>query len=126
MILKNDFYQIKETQRTDKGVNFTVQLNAGHFIYAAHFPGNPITPGVCLMQMVKELTEEFVQTPLFLKVVKNVKFIQIINPLVHPEVSFVLTVLQEDETEYRVSAGVESGGDTFCKMSLLFIKKGIS
>ena len=123
MKLKNDFYTIRETQNTDKGANFVVHLNADHFIYAAHFPGNPITPGVCLAQIVKELTEELVQVPLFLKVVKNIKFMQIINPLLHDEVTFALSVQQESEGGYKVSANIESGSETFSKMSLQFLKQ---
>ena len=74
MKLKNNFYSVTKTQHTDKGVIFTVHLNADQFFYAAHFLGNPITPGVCIAQIVKELTEELVQKSLFLKVVKNLKF----------------------------------------------------
>ena len=115
-----DFYQIKAKQHTATGVNFTVRLNPDHFIYAAHFPGNPITPGVCITQIVKELAEDLVQAPLFLKVVKNIKFTQVINPLKHPEVNFILSNPQKDETGYRVTASVESNGDVFAKMSLQF------
>ena len=121
MKLKDDFYCIKETQHTDKGVNFTVHLNANHFIYAAHFPGNPITPGVCITQIVKELTEELVQKPLFLKVVKNIKFTQIINPLQYSDVIFSISTPREDENGYKVSASVVYGSDNFAKMSLIFI-----
>ena len=120
MILKNDFYNIIERQNTDSGVHFIVHLNADHFIYAAHFPGNPITPGVCITQMVKELTEELVQAPLFLSVVKNIKFTQVINPLQHPKVTFMLSAPQKHEAGYKVTASVENKGEIFAKMSLLF------
>ena len=123
MNLKESFYQIKEIQHTDTSVFFTVCLNPSHFIYAAHFPGNPITPGVCITQIVKELTEELVQTPLFMKIVKNLKFTQVINPLQHPEVTFILSNPQKDETGYRVTASVESNGEVFAKMSLQFTHK---
>jgi 3-hydroxyacyl-[acyl-carrier-protein] dehydratase len=120
MKIKNDFYQIKEIQHTNTGVNFTVRLNADHYIYAAHFPDNPITPGVCITQIVKELTEELVQAPLFLKIAKNIKFTQVINPLNHPEVVFILSNPHENETGYKVTASVESNGEVFAKMSLQF------
>ena len=123
MNLKDDFYQIKEIQHTDSSVNFTVHFNANHLIYAAHFPENPITPGVCITQIVKELTEELLQTPLFLKIVKNIKFLQVIHPLQHPEVSFILSIPKEDETGYRVTASVESHGEVFAKMILQFIRR---
>ena len=121
MKLKDDFYCIKKTQHTDKGVNFTVHLNANHFIYAAHFPGNPITPGACLTQIVKELAEEMLQKPLFMKVVKNMKFTQIINPLQHPDVIFSISTPREDENGYKVNASVEYGNEIFAKMILIFV-----
>ena len=122
MTLKNEFYTIIERQNTDNGVNFTVLFNAEHFIYAAHFPENPITPGVCITQIVKELTEELLQTSLFLEVAKNIKFTQVINPLQYPEVSFLLSTPQETETGYRLTASVESNGEIFAKLSLQFTR----
>ena len=123
MILKNEFYTVIERQNTDSGVNFTVHLNAEHFIYAAHFPGNPVTPGVCITQIVKELTEKLVEIPLFLKIVKNIKFTQVINPLQHSQVTFALTNLQEDESGYKVNAVVKNESEIFAKLSLQFTKK---
>ena len=123
MNLIDDFFSIKETQKLDGGVNFAVLLNAEHFIYSAHFPGNPITPGVCITQMVKELTEELIQTPLFLKVAKNIKFTQVIDPRKHPEVSFTLSVKSQKEGCYDVNASVASGNEIFAKLSLLCSNK---
>jgi len=120
MTLKDNFYKIKEIQYTHNSVIYTVRFNSDHFIYASHFPGNPITPGVCITQIVKELAEELTQTSLFLKIVKNIKFIQIINPLLYPEVNFILSNPKEDESGYKVTANVEYNGDIFAKMSLQF------
>ena len=123
MTLKNEFYNILERKNTANGVNFTVRLNADHFIYAAHFPGNPITPGVCITQIVKELTEELIQTPLLLKVAKNIKFSQVVNPLQYAEITFDIATPQEDESGYKVSAIINRNNVTFAKLNLLFIKK---
>ena len=53
MILLNDFFQIVESGVDPKSgqLIFKVRLNASHVIYKAHFPGMPITPGVCIIQM---------------------------------------------------------------------------
>ena len=38
---------------------YDVLLDGEHGIYAAHFPGNPITPGVCkFLQLEKKLLEQ--------------------------------------------------------------------
>ena len=39
-------------------VSYTIKLIPSCVIYQAHFPGEPITPGVCIVQMAKELIEE--------------------------------------------------------------------
>ena len=58
MKLLNDLYSIISRTDGEGRCDFTIELNPQHFIYKAHFPGEPITPGVCIMQIAKELLEE--------------------------------------------------------------------
>ena len=69
-----DFYTLQSCEQTEKG-SFTAQilLNKDHDIFKGHFPGNPVTPGVCMMQIVKELTEECIGMKVLLKSASNVK-----------------------------------------------------
>ena len=62
------------------GVGFTVRMNPEHIIYSAHFPGDPITPGVCIIQMGVELLGRALGRTLELSAVKNVKFLSILRP----------------------------------------------
>lgn len=52
-MLLNDFFKITDIKNADK-YTISIEMNPKHDIYKGHFPGNPITPGVCLTQMVKE------------------------------------------------------------------------
>jgi 3-hydroxyacyl-[acyl-carrier-protein] dehydratase len=117
MKLQDDFFQIIDTCTTEKSVNYQLRLNAAHPIYAAHFPGNPITPGVCIIQIVKELTESHYRQQLFLKKVSNVKFLNVISPLEYEKISVELT-LEEETGAKKVTAVVCKGEITFSKMSL--------
>ncbi|MDR0605106.1 MAG: hypothetical protein LBG80_12460 [Bacteroidales bacterium] len=36
----------------------TVKLNCNHKIFSGHFPDNPILPGVCALQIAKELLQK--------------------------------------------------------------------
>jgi glycosyltransferase involved in cell wall biosynthesis/3-hydroxymyristoyl/3-hydroxydecanoyl-(acyl carrier protein) dehydratase len=54
MKLLNDFFSIKERTGNESEWVYHLSLNAGHPIYQAHFQGNPITPGACIIQMLKE------------------------------------------------------------------------
>ena len=86
MQLKNNLYKIISKEEDSSMVNYTIELNPSCVIYQAHFPKEPITPGVCIVQIGKELIEELltekmsVSCKLEIVKVKNVKFISVISP----------------------------------------------
>lgn len=97
MLIPN-LYTIKNLEKIDD-VNFKVQieLNPNHEVFEGHFPNNPITPGVCMMQIIKEITEGFVAKNLFLSKVSNVKFMATINPFVNPILELNLNIVCEND-----------------------------
>ncbi|KQK27428.1 3-hydroxyacyl-ACP dehydratase [Chryseobacterium aquaticum] len=117
-----DFYTLENHQKTDDG-NFSanIKLNENHEIFKGHFPGNPVTPGVCMMQIVKELTEEFTGKKLFLKSASNVKFMAIINPYETPNLQLQLTVSETDE-EVKVKNTTSFGETIALKLSATYKK----
>ena len=72
-------------------------LTMNEEFFQGHFPNNPITPGVCMMQIIKEITEGFVAKNLFLSKVSNVKFMATINPFVNPILELNLNVVCEND-----------------------------
>lgn len=96
MLIPN-LYTIKNTEKIDEN-NFKVQieLNPNHQVFEGHFLNNPITPGVCMMQIIKEITEGFVLKDLFLSKVSNVKFMATINPFINPILDLSLNVVCEN------------------------------
>ncbi|MBQ0152938.1 MAG: 3-hydroxyacyl-ACP dehydratase [Chryseobacterium sp.] len=117
-----DFYTLKSSHKNEAGA-FVAQitLNPDHAIFKGHFPGNPVTPGVCMMQIIKELTEEFTSSQLFLKSATNVKFMAIINPFETPDLEIQLDIKETDE-EVKVK-NVSLFGETIAlKMSAHYNK----
>lgn len=117
-----DFYTLNSFEKTESG-SFVAQisLNKNHEIFKGHFPGNPVTPGVCMMQIVKELTEEFTGNQLFLKTASNVKFMAIINPFETPELTLILDI-NEAENEVKVKNTAFFGETIALKMSVNYQK----
>lgn len=117
-----DFYILKSSEKTENG-NFiaNISLNKDHNIFKGHFPGNPVTPGVCMMQIVKELTEEFTGKKLFLKSASNVKFMAIINPFETPDLILQLDI-NEGEEEIKVKNTTSFGETIALKMSVNYKK----
>jgi 3-hydroxyacyl-[acyl-carrier-protein] dehydratase len=116
-ILK-DFYTLQSYEKTENGSFVAnISLNKDHDIFKGHFPGNPVTPGVCMMQIVKELTEEFTDSKLFLKTASNVKFMAIINPFETPDLILQLDI-NENEDEIKVKNTTLFGETIALKMSV--------
>ena len=111
-----DFYSVKQIQTREGGFAAYVVLNVAHRIYAAHFPGNPVTPGVCLLQMNKELLEMVCGVKLRMTGAKNIKFLRAINPLQYAEVVFSVNFNIEGRTVTATST-IGCGEDIFVKIS---------
>jgi 3-hydroxyacyl-[acyl-carrier-protein] dehydratase len=114
-MLMNKLYTVQSTQKDEAGmIRATVRLNAGHPVFEGHFPGNPILPGVCTVQIVKELLEMAFKKELMLEKAGNIKYLGFVSPVSTPEVLFDL-VINENETGGMVcSASVSAGGNVVC------------
>jgi 3-hydroxyacyl-[acyl-carrier-protein] dehydratase len=122
MRLQDDFFTLIRAESCEEKATYHVQLNAEHSIYAAHFPGNPITPGVCIIQMVKELAEEHRHKKFFLQKVANAKFLNVLNPLQHGEIQLDLS-FAEEERQYKVAATIFHVDTVFSKLSLVLTER---
>ncbi|WP_136668233.1 3-hydroxyacyl-ACP dehydratase [Flavobacterium sp. H122] len=102
MLLK-DFYTVEKLENVADGkYNATVMLNRQHDIFKGHFPGNPVTPGVCMMQIIKELSQEILGSSLFMTNSSNVKFMALINPDINPKLNLELEISGDLSSEIKV------------------------
>lgn len=102
-MLLTDFYTIQKIETGENGKYCAfIHLNKEHEIFKGHFPGNPILPGVCTMQIIKELTETVVQKKLILSRAINVKFMALINPDVTPNLRLELDIETLETGEVKV------------------------
>ena len=117
----NNLYHIVSKDVVDASIRYNIHLDASHFIYQAHFPDEPITPGVCIIQIAKELLEEHLGIGLEIQKVKNVKFLNVISPLATPNVTYVFEKIMPDDAEktYKVMTQVSSGETSLAKLSFI-------
>lgn len=118
MALLQDFYQINSIENiSDSQFNAKISLNPKHDIFKGHFPGNPVTPGVCMMQIVKDLTEKQTGKKLFLTSANNVKFMAIINPEENPDLLLEFNITNSEE-EVKIKNTTYFGETIALKMSI--------
>ena len=75
--LKDSLYKI-ESQ--NGGGQFDILMLEGHPVYEGHFPGQPITPGVLTLAMVRECAELLTQKPLSYSAIKSCRFVAMVKP----------------------------------------------
>ena len=121
MTLKNDFYEVVSADKDAAPPYFRIRLNPSHQIFQAHFPGEPVTPGVCLIQTGLELAEDLLGRKLRLYLLKNVKFLSVVSPLQTPEFVFRITkvTLVEDSDEVALQLTADDGDTPLLKMSMV-------
>ncbi len=118
-MLNNSFYKVTNTQETDGGIVLTIQFNAQHKIFEGHFPNQPVVPGVCTLQIIKEQLSQQLQQPVVLREAAQVKYLNMITPAQAPIVNFTI-LYQVHEANVSVTATITDGTVTYCKARLVF------
>lgn len=127
MKLKNNLYKIISKEEVNSIFNYTVELNPSCVIYQAHFPGEPITPGVCIVQIGKEVIEDLlleqssVSRRLEIIKAKNIKFLSVISPNETPILTYQVRKLgySDDNMTIETQIVVNSDDKSMAKISLL-------
>ena len=109
----NDFYTCHDTESREAELSCCIVFNADHAIFKGHFPGQPVVPGVCMMEIVKELLQSTVNKPLMLRNVRSVKFLGFISPDMQPVVN---VKWKEGEGGYVVTASFGLNGAALFKL----------
>ena len=101
-MLLDNFYTILSSESSDSTIwTIQVKLNPGHPVYQGHFPGHPVVPGVCLLQLIKECVEDIRQQ---VTQVSSCKFLSAINPIETPHISVALTFKETEEGTLQLQA----------------------
>lgn len=116
-----DFYTLNNLTVNEELVTAIITINKNHQIFKGHFPGNPVTPGVCMMQIIKEITEKVVGTKLMMTSSSNIKFMAIINPEITPDLTLIMEVTKTDDG-YKIKNSTSFNDTVALKLISNFVK----
>ena len=114
MKLLDDFFYITDSIINQDNIKCEVSFNEKHSIYKAHFIGNPITPGVCLVQMAIEILEHIFNRSFVLLSVRSIKFKKPVIPNDNPTYIFTKIIDAGDYISANIS--IEKETEQFVKM----------
>lgn len=122
-MLKGKFYNYTLLENTDGKILSTISFNAEHDIFSGHFPDFPIVPGVCQVQLVKEIINENVASPLVLASAKDIKFINSIDPNNVGELNLEIKYTLQADKSYKCISHISDQEKTYFKSRMNFCEQ---
>ena len=111
MLIK-DYYTIESVAQQGGKAVFQIALNPQCQVYEGHFPGEPVSPGVCNIQMIKECAEQVAGKCLFLSNLQQCRLTTLVTPLAHPQVEVTIQ-LEEKGGAYKLKATLGKGEEIY-------------
>ena len=120
-MLKDDFFSIISIEKEDNSYKIMLKLHTEHKIFEGHFPGQPLVPGACMLQMVKEVTATIMDKNIRLTKADNLKFLKPIDPHKLSVLLMNLSYTISTDGIIHVSANLSSGPSIYFKCIGSFI-----
>ena len=119
-MLQGNFFTVISIQTETASVKAVLEINAAHRIFDGHFPGIPVVPGVCMMQMVKEIVEDVFGRDTKLVKAEHMKFLTVINPQENKTIRLDLSYSTPEKGKIIVVATLFNDDITYFKFKGLF------
>jgi 3-hydroxyacyl-[acyl-carrier-protein] dehydratase len=113
-MLLNDLFIVDDWQPGDGTLRASLRVKVPHRIFDGHFPGRPVLPGACLIQLVEELAASITDREVRLIRADQVKFITMIDPVRDGTLAMTLTGKEQAAGEWQITAeGINAGTTCF-------------
>lgn len=113
-------FKITNLAPTNSGFTMVVAINPSHSVFAGHFPGQPVVPGVVLLEIASASVSLATGKPLIMKEAAVVKFLRMVDPRVNPVLLIDCSIVEETEDGIKANLRFYFEDADFAKL------KGIS
>ncbi len=121
-MLRGNLYDVTDLLADESSLTAVLKLNLNHTLFGGHFPGQPVMPGVCLLQIVKEVSEMNRQHKMQLTEADYLKFIALIVPDEHQLLILQIKFTIAESGQIKTAASITAGGNISFKFQGLFKK----
>jgi len=115
------YYQILHINNKSKeSIDAEVRLNSNDEVFKGHFPGQPVLPGACMVQMLKAILEQTMQCKLKLRKAPNIKFLSVVVPDIHSTIKYTIDIKPSTDDTFSVESQLWAGEVSSMKFSGLY------
>ncbi len=122
-MLLDKFFRILEEKKEGNSLELKVELIAEHDIFKGHFPGDPIVPGVCQIQMLSDILTKTEGKTYFLSESNQIKFVAVIKPTETPTFHASISYHFQEDNSVKLTANFFNGDLIYFKMKGTFRTK---
>ena len=117
----NDLFSVNKIAHEDGAISATLGINPDSEILKGHFPGHPVVPGACMLQIVKEVLEDTLKRTLQLKKADQLKFMLMIDPTNTLAVQLDISYQNADDGAIGVTAKLSNPDAVYFKFLGSFV-----
>ncbi len=116
LLFLNSLYAIESSsdKKEENKITAELLLNPAHELFKGHFPGNPVLPGACTVEIIKELVSYYLSRNIMLIKAQQIKYLSFINPEMNPKICVDIAMRDTGNGQITVSATVYHESTTFC------------
>lgn len=115
MLLENKYYSIVHTHLSEDGGTFHVAILPECEVYQGHFPGHPVCPGACNIEMIKECAMKLLGKKVHFRGIRQCRLTSVASPGICPEVEIDVR-LQSLEDGWSIAARVADEKKTYVEL----------
>ncbi|MFA6085022.1 hypothetical protein [Mucilaginibacter sp.] len=120
--VNSGIFKIEELQHDAGQIMASLSINQNSNIFEGHFPGQPVVPGACMLQLVKDVLEVALHMPVLLQKAANIKFISMITPANNLTANLTISYKITEEGSINVNAKLLTNEVTYFKLQAVYIK----
>lgn len=99
------YFTLLKQEKTEEHTVFHIELNRNHAVYQGHFPSMPVTPGVVLLDISRQLAEIVLGKKLHVVASKTMKFLTVVSPMHTPQLAIKLRCSEVEKSYQAVIVG---------------------
>ncbi len=122
-MLLEDFYSVQHLKPIDEhSFEMAVALNVDHDIFKGHFPEFPVTPGVAMLQIIKNGLELHLSQSLQLRSSSQIKFLNLVNPNEQSALVFNISFAMDGNSLHVKNSTTFTDGRSVLKCNVTFVQ----